>query len=128
MAITPIGITAQSTGKVTTQANGAMGKYDFLKLLMAQMKYQDPLSPMDNAEMVAQMAQFSSLEQMLDMSQSFSAVQSLAMLGRNIKASSATGTVIEGRVASVHTGDTDQILVLEDGSIVAMQDVLEVFN
>ncbi len=43
-------------------------KDDFLKLLMAQMRYQDPMAPMDNQAFVAQLAQFSSLEQIQNVS------------------------------------------------------------
>jgi len=45
----------------------SLGKNDFMKLLLAQMQHQDPLNPADNTEFVAQLAQFSSLEQMTTM-------------------------------------------------------------
>lgn len=46
------------------QPNDYLGKDAFLKLMITQLQYQDPLEPMDNQESIAQMAQFSALEQM----------------------------------------------------------------
>jgi len=60
-----------STGTSLTQAAGSskqLGKQDFLNLLVKQLQYQDPLNPMDDKDFVAQLAQFSSLEQLTNIS------------------------------------------------------------
>lgn len=62
----PVGTAAPTTGTpvTPTNPNGKMGKDEFLKLLVAQMKNQDPLNPQDGQQMAAQLAQFSSVEQL----------------------------------------------------------------
>lgn len=56
-----------STSSTSTPLTNAMGKDDFMKLLVAQLKNQDPLNPMDGKDMAAQLAQFSSVEQLMQL-------------------------------------------------------------
>lgn len=62
----PIGTAAPTAGasSTPTNPNGKLGKDQFLKLLVAQLKNQDPLNPSNGQEMAAQLAQFSSVEQL----------------------------------------------------------------
>ena len=69
-----------------------MGKDEFLTLLIAQLSHQDPTNPMDNTEFVAQMAQFSSLEQMHNMSNGF---EKIASVMHNNDAISTIGKTVE---------------------------------
>ena len=61
----------------TNNRNDALGKDAFLQLLVTQMQYQDPLDPQDNSEHLSQLAQFSALEQMSNVSSSLEKVNTL---------------------------------------------------
>jgi flagellar basal-body rod modification protein FlgD len=63
-SITDAQTAAASSASASTGTNNNLGKDQFLHLLVTQMQYQDPLNPMDNAQFTAQLAQFSSLEQL----------------------------------------------------------------
>ena len=76
----------------------SLGKDDFLKLLITQLSNQDPTSPMENTEFIAQMAQFSSLEQMTNMNESFQRMT--AMMNSN----QAMNTI--GKVVDIDLGGT----------------------
>ena len=67
---------SQDSTKFATDKLGA-DKNTFLKLLVAQLKYQDPLNPADGVQFVTQLAQFTSLEQSAQMSQDISAIRSV---------------------------------------------------
>jgi len=61
-----------------------LGQDDFLKLLVAQMSQQDPMNPQKDSEFIAQMAQFSALEQSKTMQQDMSALRASALLGSTV--------------------------------------------
>jgi len=68
---------AQNQAKAKDKKNDALGKDAFLQLLVTQMKYQDPLDPQDNSEYLSQLAQFSALEQMTNVSKGLSEVSKI---------------------------------------------------
>jgi flagellar basal-body rod modification protein FlgD len=85
------GTTSTNSGTTTSTSQNTLDQDAFLKLLIAEMQNQDPLSPMDNTEYVAQLAQFSSLEQMQQMNSaldsmntSYSANQALNLVGKTV--------------------------------------------
>jgi flagellar basal-body rod modification protein FlgD len=76
----------QTSQSSSSQLNSALGRDEFLKILVAQLENQDPTSPMDNSQFISQMAQFSTLEQMQQMSTAFSYTQAYALLGKSVSA------------------------------------------
>ncbi|MCD2349147.1 flagellar hook assembly protein FlgD [Borreliella americana] len=108
-----------------------LGKDDFLKLLITQLRYQDPTNPMKDKEFIAQMAQFSALEQMTNMSKSFEKLSSslgirkdLDLLGKVIKFQHGDGEIVEGRVTSIKTGEIPQVMV--NGNYYVYKNILSV--
>lgn len=96
----------------TASTSNEMGKDAFIQLLVTQMKYQDPLNPMDNSEMLAQLAQFTALEQMMNVAQASQKQLASNMVGKYVEYSytdSTTGTTTYnvGKVDYVNiNGDT----------------------
>ena len=87
------------------KTSNELGKDDFLKLLITQLSNQDPTNPMENTEFISQMAQFSSLEQMTNMSTSFSKMASF------INSSEAASTL--GKTVELNIGDTTTTGIVE---------------
>ena len=95
-------VTAESDAAASETAGGTLGKDAFLKLLVTQMQYQDPLEPQDNSQMISQLATFSSLEEMQNMSASMDKSRASSLVGQvvSIAHKDATGntSTVEGVV------------------------------
>ena len=113
------------------QTQQSLGKDDFLKILITQLSYQDPTAPMDDKQFIAQMAQFSTLEQMTSMASDFSKLTSMLMgneassaLGKNVEIMEGERT-IQGMIQAVTRGETPQVLV--NGNFYDWNHVAKVF-
>ncbi|MCL6631982.1 MAG: flagellar hook capping protein [Alicyclobacillus herbarius] len=118
---------------------GDLGKDAFLQMMVTQMQYQDPLQPMDNSQFLAQLAQFSALEQMTNVAQTdnsvLSAVQSLVgiyqssyayqLLGSQVQVQGKDGAPVSGVVTAVRYVDGTPQLVI-NGNSYSLSDLQEV--
>jgi len=129
-SIASIGTTASSSPLVSSgSGSSALGKQDFLKLLIAQLRNQDPMKPMGDREFITQLAQFSSLEALqnlekkLDGNAGYQAVgQAAVLIGKRVEATLADGTSRSGLVSEVHLVSGVPRLIV-DGQAVEMNRV-----
>ena len=86
-----------SQASTTTSTNATvMGKDDFLSLLVAQLQNQDPLNPSDSTEFTAQLAQFSSLEQLQNINDTLAGFEVYQSTLNNIQSSNFIGKTVHG--------------------------------
>ena len=82
--------------------SGQLGKDDFLKLLVGQLRQQDPLDPLKDQEFMGQMAQFSQLEQRANVATATLNNHAFGLIGREVKYNdAATGQLLTGTVDKV---------------------------
>lgn len=105
----------QNPTATKTSSNDALGKDAFLQLLVTQMKNQNPLEPQDNGEFVAQLAQFSSLESMQNLTTTVDGIAGLYQSSQALQASSLVGrsVIVNAGATSVDTtkGMTGSVVV-----------------
>lgn len=116
----------------STDASDDLNKDAFLNLLVTQMQYQDPLEPTSNEDFLAQMAQFSSLEQMQNLNTSFSMQQGYALVGKSVVGLSVNqvtseSTYVEGVVEAVRLKSGETYLTV-DGVDMLLANVEAVMN
>lgn len=126
MIVNPMGVYSQQSNvtgddsSAYTQVKKELGKNEFLNLLVTQLKYQDPLNPMQSTDFSAQLAQFSSLEQLTNMNSTLSGIQSslaankqdniLDYIGKTVKTSDdksgqVTGVTYQDGISYLMVGE-----------------------
>jgi len=122
------------------EGNSNLDKDAFLKILMAQLQNQDPLSPMEDKDFVAQMASFSQLEQMTNLSSSFNLLLNQSSLNNFLQYSSLIGKKVsyfqfesgeyvgeaQATVVSVVRVNEDIVLRLDNGKEIYSDQVFEI--
>jgi flagellar basal-body rod modification protein FlgD len=105
--------------------NSSIGLQDFLKILISQLSFQDPLKPMDNQQFMAQMAQFTALEQSQQLNTKMDALlstqaslQSVGLIGRTVDVTTDTGTLSGTVVALSLSGSQPSISVRDSNGTV----------
>ena len=125
-------------------ASSTLGKDDFLKLLMTQLQNQDPSKPMEDTDFIAQMAQFSSLEQMTNMNSTFNKfiehqrqsqlISYNQFVGKDIswhklnELEDGTTEIVEGtgKVTSIQFKDDSVLFSLDDGTELEPENISQV--
>jgi flagellar basal-body rod modification protein FlgD len=131
---TPISSVLGATTTTSSTPGNTLGKDAFLKLLVAQLRYQDPTAPTDSAQFMAQTAQFTQVEKLEEIAaavaQSLGAqslLSAAALVGRTVTWTGTDGTELSGQVtgASFNTNGAT-LTVGPDATQVAMGDITSV--
>lgn len=118
MAVEAVGGVVSGAG--ATPANLSVSQLDFLRILVTQLSFQDPMKPMDNQEFVAQLAQFTSLEQARQLTQGSetllaiqSVTQAVGLIGRTVEVAAAAGPAGQGTVTTVTFQNGQPLLTIQ---------------
>lgn len=104
-----------------------LGKDEFLQLLITQLRHQDPLKPLEDKEFIAQMAQFSALEQMKNLNTTLQSYQATQMVGKTVAWTDDKGNVKAGVVGAVKLLNGQAKLIVGD-QVIEMSKIASVTN
>jgi flagellar basal-body rod modification protein FlgD len=126
MAITPINNSTTSSLTAGSAADVKATKDNFLKLLVTQMKYQDPMKPMDSAQMTSQIAQLNTVEGINQLNVTVSNLQASLMASQSMQSASLIGKTIlaDGNSISLLNGSANLSMRLEGAAESVVIDVI----
>lgn len=131
-----VGVAGASSGTLaSSQSNandammGGVNKSDFLKLLVAQLRNQDPMKPMEDKEFISQMAQLNTVEQLANMNNALAEFMGLqqmsqasALIGKTVEAVTFDGSLVNGVVQEVRI-DADEAILMVNGQEIAVGEI-----
>jgi flagellar basal-body rod modification protein FlgD len=123
---------SKSTASEPANSNLSVGSETFLKLLAAQMQYQDPLNPQTDTEFVTQLAQMSSLEEMQEISAGMSSMQAYSLVGKYAYAevpdpNTGTTNYFYGTIDSIVNESGTYYAVIGQAAV-KVDDIVQVFD
>jgi flagellar basal-body rod modification protein FlgD len=125
--------TSDSSAPLTTASNGMLDKDGFLKLLVGQLRQQDPMAAVGNQELMAQMTQLSMLEQVTNLTKANESLvkrmdtsQALDLIGRDVTYMKPDGTTASGVVEKVAFDEGLPLLTIGDDTEVTPGQVTEI--
>jgi flagellar basal-body rod modification protein FlgD len=118
--VNPVGTTTTTASASAKNPTTAIDKDTFLKLLVAQLQHQDPMQPSDSSQWTAQMAQFSTVEQLTNLAQNSADAakasqvnQAVSLLGRTVTYDDKEGLATTGKVERVDLSDGVATLTID---------------
>lgn len=125
-------VNANSTLQAARTATNALDADQFMQILLAQMTHQNPLEPMDNAEMMTQFSQLNSLQELREIHTSMDKLAAsnqviylASLIGKTVKVNRTDGNVLEGVVEEVFTEKANPQLRVGTEKV-SLDDVIEV--
>ncbi|MFP4457607.1 MAG: flagellar hook assembly protein FlgD [Clostridia bacterium] len=118
MDINNVSNLTQGASSAQQENNDQIDKEMFLKLLVSQLKHQDPLSPVDNNEFLNQSVQFSTLESIQNLTKDFASMKAMQYLGKSIHFKTGESSLTQsGIVDSVSISEGKMLLNIGEKSV-----------
>ncbi|MDD4891132.1 MAG: flagellar hook capping FlgD N-terminal domain-containing protein [Phycisphaerae bacterium] len=131
--VSPTSLTSAATAKTTSKSMSDMKPEDFLKLLITQLKNQDPFEPVKNQDLLDQISSIRQLQNSMDLSKTLTSTSlhqeitsAGGLIGKTVEGLNSTGDSVSGVVTSVSVKDKAVSLDLDTGEQVPLDNVTRV--
>ncbi|HAU32312.1 MAG: Flagellar hook capping protein [Desulfotomaculum sp. 46_296] len=132
MQVSSVSVENNQQAQGSQSNTSILDKDSFLKLMVTQLVNQDPFNTQDSGAFLAQLAQVTQLEQMVNLNDKINSLvqsqvytQAVSLVGRQVKVQNANGEEVEGTVSKV-TFQNDEASIVIDEAVYSLSDVVEV--